>query len=307
VVYTDTIQWLILMGGLLFIGIPLGYIKVGGYQVITDTIPQNFFSLTNVTWQTLLKWFVTIVPIWFVGMTLYQRIYASNSVKQAKRAWFYAGLFEYPVMAFMGVLLGLFGRVAYENGMFTEIGFAPGSGLDAEMGLPLLLRTVLPVGLMGIMVAAYFSAIMSTADSCLMASSGNILTDILGLDEKKKNSLRYSQIITLFVGITALILAANMPNVLELMLYSYAFMVSGLFVPVVGALFWKRSTPLAAFWSMLLGGGTTITLIISEIKLPVDLDPNVFGISTSLIVFVALTLLFPKERKVLSGKYPDHE
>ena len=110
VVYTDTIQWLILMGGLLFIGIPLGYIKVGGYQVITDTIPQNFFSLTNVTWQTLLKWFVTIVPIWFVGMTLYQRIYASNSVKQAKRAWFYAGLFEYPVMAFMGVLLGLFGR-----------------------------------------------------------------------------------------------------------------------------------------------------------------------------------------------------
>jgi len=193
VVYTDTIQWLILMGGLLFIGIPLGYIKVGGYQVITDTIPQNFFSLTNVTWQTLLKWFVTIVPIWFVGMTLYQRIYASNSVKQAKRAWFYAGLFEYPVMAFMGVLLGLFGRVAYENGMFTEIGFAPGSGLDAEMGLPLLLRTVLPVGLMGIMVAAYFSAIMSTADSCLMASSGNILTDILGLDEKKE---KQSQIFT---------------------------------------------------------------------------------------------------------------
>ena len=40
-------------------------------------------------------------------MTLYQRIYASGSTAQARRAWFVAGLFEWPVMAFMGVLLGL--------------------------------------------------------------------------------------------------------------------------------------------------------------------------------------------------------
>jgi hypothetical protein len=33
-----------------------------------------------------------------------------------------------------------------------------------------------------------------------------------------------------------------MQNVLELMLYSYAFMVSGLFVPVIGALFGKKSS-----------------------------------------------------------------
>jgi SSS family solute:Na+ symporter len=38
-----------------------------------------------------------------------------------------------------------------------------------------------------------------------------------------------------------------MQNVLELMLYSYAFMVS-LFVPVIGgALFGKKSHPIAAF------------------------------------------------------------
>jgi hypothetical protein len=34
-----------------------------------------------------------------------------------------------------------------------------------------------------------------------------------------------------------------MQNVLELMLYSYAFMVSGLFVPVIGALFLEKSHP----------------------------------------------------------------
>jgi SSS family solute:Na+ symporter len=77
-----------------------------------------------------------------------------------------------------------------------------------------------------------------------------------------------------------------MQNVLELMLYSYAFMVSGLFVPVVGALYWKRATPTAAFLAMIAGGATTITLIIADIKLPLELDVNIFGITTSAIVFI---------------------
>jgi SSS family solute:Na+ symporter len=41
-----------------------------------------------------------------------------------------------------------------------------------------------------------------------------------------------------------------MQNVLELMLYSYAFMVSGLFIPVLGALFGRKV--IAAF-GMLAG------------------------------------------------------
>lgn len=94
-----------------------------------------------------------------------------------------------------------------------------------------------------------------------------------------------------------------MQNVLELMLYSYAFMVSGLFVPVVGALFWKKSNVNAAFWSMLLGGVTTISLILSEnklffgISLPQDLDANIFGISISLITFIGLSEYYYKKRK----------
>jgi SSS family solute:Na+ symporter len=48
------------------------------------------------------------------------------------------------------------------------------------------------------------------------------------------------------VGIFAILLVPNAKRI-ELMLYSYAFMVSGLFIPVLGALFWKKSHPIAAF------------------------------------------------------------
>ncbi len=289
VIYTDTIQWIILMSGLVFIGIPIGFFAVGGMEGIREVLPAEYFSMSNVAWQQLLNWAVTIIPIWFVGMTLYQRIYASRNKKQAQRAWYVAGLFEWPIMAFMGVLLGLFARVAIAQGLFGYLGYDAAGDIDAEMGLPLLLRTVLPVGLMGLMMAAYFSAIMSTADSCLMASSGNFLTDILSrwfkIPESRRKFLWISQALTLVLGTIALLLATKMPNVLELMLYSYAFMVSGLFVPVIGALFLKKASSTAAFWAMLLGGGTTITLIIGGWNLPLDLDPNIFGISLSFITF----------------------
>jgi SSS family solute:Na+ symporter len=296
VIYTDTIQWIILMVGLICIGIPIGYFKIGGWEAIQSTIPANFMSLSNISFIQLFNWFITIVPIWFVGMTLYQRIYACKDQKTAIKAWRIAGLFEWPIMAFMGIALGLFARVGFEQGMFTEIGYAPGMAIDAELGLPLFLRSILPIGLMGLMMSAYFSAIMSTADSCLMAASGNLTTDILGYFKKNKaiNGVRNSQIITLLIGVFAVILATHMQNVLELMLYSYAFMVSGLLVPVIGMLVLKKPSSLAAIVSMVLGGSTTLILIILELELPLKLDPNFFGICIAIVSFILVQTLKKK-------------
>ncbi len=291
VIYTDTIQWLLLMGGLIFIGIPLGYKAVGGYNGIVNTLDPSFLDITNVSWQQLLNWAVTIIPIWFIGMTLYQRIYASRDEKTAKRAWFIAGIFEWPIMAFMGVLLGLFARVAIQQGLFADLGFSTVDSIDSEMGLPVMLRTVLPVGLMGLMMSAYFSAIMSTADSCLMASSGNVVSDILSkyIKIKEKDLLKYSQITTFIVGALALVLATTMTNVLDLMLLSYSFMVSGLLVPLIAALFFKKKNPLAAIFAIVGGGSTTLALeYLSKegfVALPFGLDPNVFGITISWVLY----------------------
>jgi SSS family solute:Na+ symporter len=289
VIYTDTLQWLILIIGLVFIGLPVAFIKTGGFAGLENNIDSALLSLTNLSWQDFVNWMITILPIWFVGMTLYQRIYATRSVKEAKRAWYIAGLFEWPVMAFLGVLLGLFGRVAFEQGIFADAGYASLTDIDPEMGLPLLLRHVLPVGLMGLMLSAYFSAILSTADSCLIAASGNILTDIIGkitpIDNKRKRTLNLSKILTLIIGVIALMLALSMEMVLDLMLYSYAFMVSGLLVPVLSIIFLKKPNTHAAFTSMIVGGGTTITLTLIDTELPLSLAPNIFGIAGALAAY----------------------
>ena len=295
VIYTDTVQWIILMIGLILIGIPLGYSKVGGWDALQQYLPANFLSLSNISFVQFFNWLITIVPIWFVGMTLYQRIYASKDLQTARKAWFLAGLFEWPVMAFMGVILGLLGRVAFEQGMFTEWGFAPLNTIDEEIALPLLLTHIFPVGLMGLLLSSYFSAIMSTADSCLMAASGNFTTDIMGYTKKgNAKSIRYSQMATLIIGILAIFLATVMTNVLKLMLYSYAFMVSGLFIPVLGTLFTQKPSSLAAISAMILGGSITLILILLNAKLPLGLDAIFFGITASAVTFIVIQQISTK-------------
>lgn len=287
VIYTDTVQWIVLLSGLILLAIPLTVVKIGGFGNIRAALPREFFSLTNISPVQFINWLVTIVPIWLIAMTLYQRMFSVENVKDAKKAWYIAGFFEYPIMAFMGVFLGMCGRI-----LFPEV--------DPEMGLPMTIKTVLPIGVTGIVIASYFSAIMSTADSCLMASSGNIVNDLYrgfcGSKKSEKHYIKISQLVTLIIGVSAIILASRFTTVLDAILYAYAFMVSGLFIPTLGAYFWKRRSATGAFWGMLSGGSLTLLLILLDIKLPFGLDATLFGIVLSGFVFIIISLLFPDQK-----------
>jgi SSS family solute:Na+ symporter len=224
-------------------------------------------------------------------MTLYQRMFACKDSATAKRAWYLAGVLEYPLMAISGVLLGMCARVMLPH-------------MDSEMAVPAMIRDLLPMGFTGLIIAAYFSAIMSTADSCLMAASGNLTQDLLGLDPRGNNTLRLSMIATLLLGLVAIYLASQARQVLDAILYAYAFMVSGLFVPTLAALFWPRVSSTAALCAMLGGGLTALALLTELLKLPdglakLGLDPSIYGILVSAGLLVLVNIIHqpaPKPR-----------
>jgi solute:Na+ symporter, SSS family len=291
VIYTDTIQWLILLIGLGALGLPIAWYTVGGWSAISSSLSADMLSLSTIDFITLANWAVTIIPIWFVGMTLFQRILACKDERTARRAWFMAGLFEWPVMAFLGVGLGLLARVAAEQTLFEPLHTA----IDPEQGLPLLLVNMLPAGLLGILLAAYLSAILSTADSCLMAASGNVVTDLWDkLFPKLKSGVRTSQWVTLIIGTLALLLAWQSTKVLELMLSAYAFLVSGLLVPMLFGLFSSWRSSKAAVAAMLGGGITTLSLQHFQLALPFGLDANWAGLLVSLLCFLGFAKWRPQ-------------
>jgi solute:Na+ symporter, SSS family len=283
VVFTDTIQWGVLLGGLLLFALPFGWAEVGGWQGLRAALPAQHFDLFAVDAATLLTWMFTIVPIWFVGMTLYQRIYATRDERTAQRAWLMAGLLEWPLMAFVGVLLGMMGRVLFPTA-------------EPEMGLPLLVREVLPVGVKGVVLAAYFSAIMSTADSCLLASVGNAVNDIyqqwIRPSADDARVLTLSRNLTVLIGFGSVGLALAVPKVLDAIVLAYGFMVSGLFAPTLGGLLWPRVSSTAALSSMLAGGGALIALTARPAWNPAP-DPILLALPLSALTLVVVTLLRP--------------
>lgn len=282
VIYTDTIQWIVLLSGLLFLGIPFAYVKLGGWEAIRAGLPTSHFSILNVSWVTLVNWAFAIIPIWFIAMTLYQRVYSTKSVSDAKKAFFIAGVFEYPFMAFSGVILGMLARVAFPES-------------EAEAALPMMLNHVLPVGIAGFVLAAYFSAVMSTADSCLIAASGNIENDLLRRMKWKSTGMLYrSVLVTVILGVISFLLATWFNSVLNIVLQSYAFMVSGLLIPTLVGYFSKTPHALSALVSMVGGGGITLLLIFFEVSLPFGLEPAIYGLLASLVLYFSAKLIFQK-------------
>ena len=73
----------------------------------------------------------------------------------------------------------------------------------------------------------------------------------------------------------------------------YAFMVSGLTVPTLGAFFWKRSSAAGALAAMLAGGGLTLALLICGTTPFFGLAHSFYGILLSAIVFIPVSLLLP--------------
>ena len=286
VILTDTVQWAVLLVGLVAFALPGAYLAAGGWAGIVAALPPTHLSFFQASPGQVLVWMATIVPIWFVGTTLYQRIFATRDVATARRAWLIAGLMEWPLMAILGTVLGLLARVLFPTA-------------EPEMALPLLIRDILPIGVAGVVMAAYFSAIMSTADSCLIASVNNVVTDLYRRfwrpDATVVDLIRLSRVLIVVIGLGSVAFAFAIPQVLDSILAAYAFMVAGLFVPTLAALFWPRATAGAALWSMLAGGfsalaGTFIPTLFGGV------EPILVGLACSACVLVVGTLATPPAR-----------
>ena len=80
-------------------------------------------------------------------------------------------------------------------------------------------------------------------------------------------------------------MASWFTSVLDVVLQSYSFMVSGLLVPTLAGYFSKQPNTTGAIVSMLGGGGLTLTLIFLKTPLPYGLDPTIYGILISTLLY----------------------
>ncbi len=287
VIYTDVFQMFVLMIGILFIAVPIGLWQVGGIGALVEHFEASpeTASLVDwgaVTWLQLTNWFFAIFPVWFISIAAMQRIVAARDEKTARRAFFLTGVpIEWPLFAVGSTLIGLIARM-----LIPELD-------DPELATPMIIMELLPAGIAGVVIAAYIAAVMSSADSCLIGPVAIFTNDIykkrLRPSASDADLVRVARMATLVLGVLAIGTAYLIPNVLDLILYAYTFGAAGIFFPMLGLLFWRRTTAAGAFWSMLLGGSSAV--VWAAIGEPFGIAASYAGWVIGLPALVLVSLL----------------
>ncbi|MBM7071671.1 sodium:solute symporter family protein [Shewanella sp. 202IG2-18] len=285
VIYTDTFQFLIIM-----IGIPLilvcGVSYLGGWQHFIANVPPEKLNPFNHLHSQLA--FFSLFMTFLVGEVLVppyvQRLFMAKSTKETKTATVVASILSVPIF----IIAGFIGLVALQLNPH----------LAANDSMPYVVKYAVPVGLKGIVIAGLISVIMSSASSFLnagaIAFTHDVLPSIIEYDHfNKKRQLRIVRLVSVFLGIGAVIMAMSVQNILDILIYSYSVWAPVLLVQLVAAIYGKPVSVKGFF--MCAGVGVIFTVITSVIASHNSLiSPNVLGVLGSLITF---WILKSKERK----------
>lgn len=166
---------------------------------------------------------------------------------------------------------------------------------DPEFAFPVLIKDRLHPMVAGIVLAAVFSAILSTLDSLIMVVSQTVHLDIIEGVFNKKLSDRWAtlvgRIVIVSVGICgACIALSNTRMVFWFVLYAWAVMGASFAPPLILGLYWKRVTALGALGGIITGGVVTVlwynTPFLKEIMyemLPAALSSTFVTVAVSLM------------------------
>ena len=123
VTYTDWVQFVLLIAGIVVIGMPIAISQAGNWSELQSALPATYFDLGAQGWGNVLALVTSIVLSFFVAMDSYSRCFAARDGRAARNGTLLAVLFVVP-LAIASVWLGLASAVLFpeaesSNGILT--------------------------------------------------------------------------------------------------------------------------------------------------------------------------------------------
>ncbi|HKJ16070.1 MAG TPA: sodium:solute symporter family protein [Xanthomonadales bacterium] len=249
VAWTDWVQLVLLLIGVLLVGFPIAIQLTGNFEQLTAQLPESYSNLGAWGWPAIIAMVVSMVLSFFTSMDCYSRSFAAKSAKAARNGALLAVLFVLPLAV-----------AATWMGMTTAVLF-PGITENNNV-LPTFVMEMFPDGFKGLMLVGVLAAIMSTADICILTASANITNDIyeryINPDISQKNMLRLGMLASLLIGFLSALMAWKMQDVLDILLIGFTLNSAAVILPSIAALYaWKVNAG-AAFWSICLSFVTVL-------------------------------------------------
>jgi len=236
--------------------------SAAGVGKTLNSHPFNPLHPTNFGWGYLLWQLVFQIAVVTTWQTQISRVLAAKDENTAKRmyrrtAFYFVGRFGLP---------GLWGAAALVH--FSFNGGLP-KGLDSLTAMPAYLSTILPIGVIGLVIAGMLAAEMSTDSGYLLTWATVIYNDLIlpcvraPLSPKKQLLLTRSLVLGIGVFLVFYGLWYELPgNAWDYLAVTGNIYLASVFTLLVAGLYWPRAKTHGAFAALILGAIGPITFLL---------------------------------------------
>jgi SSS family solute:Na+ symporter len=256
VMYTEALQAIVLLGGSIILTVS-GLIELGGWNNLISSVTKDhlnmFLPLSNPDFPWLGILFASpIVGIWYwcTDQHIVQRCLAGRNEQQARRGTIFAAYLK--LLPFFVFLIP--GLMAYALANSGKIHLA-----QSDQAFPTLVKTLLPVGLRGILAGGILAALMSSLASVYNACSTLFTLDIyqkIRPQSTEKQLVKVGRIATAVVVVLGMVWIPVMRGISDI-LYQYLQSVQSYLAPPIAAVF------LLGVFSRRINGTGALTAMVS--------------------------------------------
>ncbi|MFD7291172.1 sodium:solute symporter family protein [Streptomyces sp. NPDC059863] len=326
-IYNEVLQFFVILAALIPLTI-VGLKRVGGWDGLTDSLTGShggaFLSAWEGTgvgspnplganWLTIVLGlgFVMSFGYWTTNFAEVQRALSAKNLSAAKRTPLIAA-FPKILIPMVVIVPGLIALV-----MEPTLGKA-GSGLQYNDAIPVLMRDLLPNGVLGIAVTGLLAAFMAGMAANVSSFNTVFTNDIWGAylrkDREDAYYLKTGRVVTavgVLIGMGTAFIASSFSNIMNYLQTLFSFFNVPLFVVFIIGMFWKRTTPAAGFWGLLSG---TVAAMVNYfwlykggiVDIPTDQGANfvssiVAFVVGALVMVVVSYVTRPKPAEKLAG------
>ncbi|WP_435928116.1 sodium:solute symporter family protein [Dryocola sp. BD613] len=288
VVWTDTIQALILFFGFILMAI-LAVVHVGGWNVIEhamDPKALSFLAIDKLGAIPALS-LAMVIGVGVLATPSYrQRIYSGKDVSSVRRSFVYTGV----LYLFFSILPAIIGMAAFTmNPSLENSNYA---FLFATSFLPSLLGLVVLI--------AGLSATMSSASSDAIAAVAIMMRDlytmVTGKMPPENKAITLSRWMLVFVIGLALLFALTSNDIISYITKMISTLMSGLFICSILGRFWLRFNWQGALTALIGGAAVSIAVLLNESWMAYWGNPCIPSVLASLICAAIVTLVTPASK-----------
>ncbi len=286
VVITVLVQF-VLVSAAIILMLPLAWRFMGSWQHFLSAVPQDFLKPAHppYTWSYVGA-FIVLSTLSLAGnWSLIQRFYSARTDQEARGVGWFASLL-FLVLPPVWILTGMFARA-----------FIAPRGFDPQTIYARLSVELLPPGMLGLLIAALFSATMS-----VISSGYNVIAAVLTVDvhqrlihpgATQRELVIVGRVLTAIVALFPLAIALSVTyfhwTIFDTMVAAFGFFLPPTVLPVLAGLVSRRLSAGGALAGFIAGIGAGLAFLAYKVAAkPASLSEFQ---AASIVIPTAITLL----------------